>query len=242
MPAASTSAWEQPVPLPQQPDTPPMGVAQGSTPQLDAAPGHDSSAEPRRRPRAPTPWAPWPGTRPSARRPARPTARPRRPTPVHPACGRRPAGAPGAGDRQHAPPRAQRASRRRRRSRRPRRRHRHRPRHDVHQRVEHAGLRPFVGQLAGAVGLRVVGQLRLLGQPLRQRLPVRWRLRRLREQRQLRQLGSGNSGSSNGSGPSDVNAIASKIDPVWSTSTRRSATSRSRRPGRASCSRPMASS
>ena len=41
MPAASTSPWEQPVPLPQQPDTPPMGVAQGSTPPRT-----------RRRPRA----------------------------------------------------------------------------------------------------------------------------------------------------------------------------------------------
>ena len=51
-------------------------------------------------------------------------------------------------------------------------------------------------------------------QPLRERLAVR---RGLRQLGQLRQLGgnsgNGNSGSTGGSGPSDVNAIAAKVDP-----------------------------
>ena len=38
LPAASTSQWEQPVPLPEQPDTPPMGVAQGTTPPAGMTP------------------------------------------------------------------------------------------------------------------------------------------------------------------------------------------------------------
>ena len=82
LPATSASSWEQPIPLPEQPDTPPMGVPQGSTPPAGTTPpGSTSPPAPRRR-RAPTPWAPSPATRPraGARRVVRdaPAHRPRR--------------------------------------------------------------------------------------------------------------------------------------------------------------------
>ncbi len=38
LPPTSASSWEQPVPLPEQPDTPPMGVPQGTTPPAGSTP------------------------------------------------------------------------------------------------------------------------------------------------------------------------------------------------------------
>ena len=150
-----------------------------------------------------------PGRQPDARRRSRivlrrSADRPRRPHLVDAPTRR--------GPRCRQPPGPERPPRRRSGNRGPRRRLRHRPCH-VEQREQHPGLQPDVGQLVGAFRSRFIRQLRLIGEPLRQRFALRRCLRRLGQFRQHREFRLRSSGSSNSSGPSDVNAIASKVDP-----------------------------
>ena len=227
LPAVTPPAFEQPLPLPQQPDTPPMGFVHdqtppaGSTPpqgtyamgalagnpMLGAAPASSFGTPPPTNPGAPT-WSAPPATARNEWREQPP--RPERP----PGWSRRPGG--------------------------PGRRLRHRPCNDE-QWWEHTGLQPDFGQLASAFESRVLRRLellrgiRLLGEPLRQRL---------RRASATREAPATRAAAARVHRAPRVRVMSTpsrpRSTPASSTSTRHSATSRSRPPARASCSRPTA--
>ena len=155
MPAATPPPPEQPLPLPQQPDTPPMGVAHDPAPPTSSTPPQGTYAM------GALAGNPMLGAPPAAILVRR--------SPAHRPRGPHVASAPGAwyGDRQQHSPRAQRPPGRSRRAGGPGCRLRHRARNDE-QRRQHAGLQPDLGQLAPAIGIRVrrlevLGGLRLIG-------------------------------------------------------------------------------
>ena len=227
LPAVTPPASEQPLPLPQQPDTPPMGVCarSGTTSQLDPAAGHLRHGRPGRQPDA--------GCSTGILIRFSTAHRPRGPHMVGAAGGRH-------GERDEQPPRPQRTSGRSRRAGGPGRRLRHRP-CDDEQRRKHAGLQPDFGQLAPAFEFRNLGRLellrgfRLLGESLRGSpsvasatqgaLATRAAAAQVHRARRVRVTST---------------PLRPRSTRAWSTSTRPSATSRSRRRARASCSRPAA--
>ena len=202
MPAASPAPTEHGLALPQQPDTPPMGVAQDPTPPAGSTPPQGTYAM------GALAGNPMLGERAGVlvRRP--PAHRPRRPHVVGP---------PGAGrgGSQHPPPRPQRPAGRSRRAGRPRRRASASATPRRNSGGQHAGLQPGLGQLAGALELRAPIPR---GAPAPRAAPSATAppsatAGSFGDSGSSGNTGSGSSGSSNSSGPSDVNAIASKIDP-----------------------------
>ena len=197
LPAVSPPSAEQPLPLPQQVDTPPMGVRKGfrSGHRLDTAPGDVRHGRTCRQPDARCrPASSFGGPPPPI--PAPPCGRPRRCPPPRPApattscamgCSPAPLPLPSS-----VPASASAMQRRTTTAAAPRPSTRHRAARKCRQAPGLSG--PW-----------------LLGESLRQRLAVRQPVRRIL--RELGELGQRRSGSSNSSGPSDADAIASKVDP-----------------------------
>ena len=186
---------------PQQPDTPPMGAA--ARPRRPAPPA-------RPRPRAPYAMGALAGN-PMLGDAAASDARP---TPA-----RRPTRTPRSGRPRRRrrlggstrPPRPQRPARRRGGARRPGRRRRHRPRR-LEQRPATPSLSARLGRARtcpSGSGSRERDGQRLSNSPFGNGSPFGGS----GNSGNSGNTGSGNSGSSNSSGPSDVNAIAVKVDP-----------------------------
>ncbi len=232
LPAVSPPLPAQP--LPEQLDTPPAGVAQDPTATTGSTPPQGTYAM------GALAGNPMLGTG-----PASPFGGP----PTDPGCPHLVDAPSRRGPcRCGQSPGPQRPAGRRSRNRSPRRRIRHRPCH-VEQRKQHPGLQPDIGQLAGALRFRfrVIRRLRLLGEPVRQRFALRRFLRRLgqfRQHRELRQHLPAPAARDRRTRRARVTPTPSprRSTRAWSTSTPRSATSRSRLPARASCSRATASS
>ena len=179
LPAVTPPAWEQPLPLPQQPDTPPMGFAHDSTPPASSTPPQGTYAMGAL---AGNPMLGAPASSFGTPPPTDPGA------PTWPAP---PAGATASGNNNHRVRNG--LLGRSRRLSGAWRRLRHRPCNNE-QWWKHTGLQPDVGQLAPTFEFRILRRLqllwgfRLLGESLRRRLRWLRQLRKLWQHRQ-RQLG-----------------------------------------------------